>query len=84
MNRVQAYKLLISEMELIAGKSVAELKEISGTSLHSDVSTENGTRYSISVDICSGGEGAYLLKGSIHDNSSFKYDLLEEKMQVEK
>jgi hypothetical protein len=84
MDRMRAYKVLLAEMDSISAKAHNELKELSSAPIDSDFFAENGAHYSISVNIIPVNDNSFLIKGSIHDNSSFKYALLEEEMVVKK
>ncbi|WP_373033469.1 hypothetical protein [Sulfurovum sp.] len=84
VNRSQAYKLLITEIQYISQKSVEELCELSATSISTEKVTESGARYSISIKVTPKNEETYIIEGNIHDNNSFKYELLEEKIVINK
>jgi hypothetical protein len=71
-------------MQSISEKSVEELKELVDKTIETEASSQNGTHYSLSVNVKARSEAKYILEGKIHDNSSFRYELLEEKLVVEK
>ncbi len=84
MNKLEAYQALISEMKSIANGSTESLVKNLGAPIEIETSTKSGKHYSISILISQKNENAYLLEGNIHDNNSFKYELLEEKLEIEK
>jgi len=84
MDRAEAYQVLIAEMESISLKSPESLAGLAGKSLETEHFTESGKRYSMTIKIFKRGVQTYYLEGNIHDNNSFKYDLLEESLIIEK
>ena len=84
MDKVEAYKILIQELESIAKEPADSLVEFVGSSLETENVTQSGKHYSISVRVSQKNEKTFLLEGNIHDNDSFKYERLEEKIEVQK
>ncbi len=75
--------MLITEMKSVSNRPTEALLKLVGGSLETEFSTESGRRYSLSIRITEKGDRTYLLEGNIHENNSFKYDLLEESLIVE-
>ena len=84
MDRTEAYQILIAEMKSISNKPVEVLHGLVGKSLETESSSRSGRHYSLSIKISQKGDNTYLLEGNIHDNNSFKYELLEETLEIEK
>ena len=84
MDRTEAYKLLILEIEKASCRSQSFLESIASVPLVVETFSDAGKRYSISVTSVKTGSSSYDIKGSIHDNNSHKFELLEEQIEVNK
>ncbi len=84
MDRTEAYKLLILEIEKASSRSQSFLESIAFVPLEVEAFSDTGKRYSISVISVKTGSNSYDVKGSIHDNNSHKFELLEEQIEVNK
>ena len=78
MNREEAYKLLVSELQKIQLLGMIEAKDALLRSDKRTVRGEAGLLYTIEVKLVGD-----RLHGSIHDSNSFKFDLIEESMVIE-
>lgn len=84
MNKTEAYQILITEMTSIANRSTEYLVKNLDTAIEIETSSNSGKQYSIAIRISQKNENTYILEGNVHDNNSFKYELLEEKLKIEK
>ena len=84
MDRAEAYKLLILEIEKASSNSQSFLESIASVPLEVEAFSDTGKRYSISLTSEKTGSSSYEVKGNIHDNNSHKFELLEEQIEVNK
>ncbi len=82
MDRIEAYSILNSELNVFANYSINELTKMVGESIESDFTTEKGTSYSLSFAVQKNEKGIISVQGSIHDKNSFKFELLEESLTL--
>ncbi|MBT3013172.1 MAG: hypothetical protein KME41_15680 [Candidatus Thiodiazotropha sp. (ex Lucina pensylvanica)] len=84
MDRAEAYKMLIFEIEKASSKSQSFLESIATEPLEIESISDTGKRYSISISSVKTGSSSYEVAGNIHDNNSHKFELMEEKIEVNK
>jgi len=84
MDRAEAYQVLIAEMKSVSLKSLASLAKLVGETVEKEHFTEAGKRYSLTVKILRKEAQTFQLDGNIHDNNSFRHELLEESLIIEK
>ena len=82
MDRAEAYETLISEIEKVSETSMGELESMVMKPIENESTSSSGKRYSISISVTKIDANRFKLIGSIHDNNSYKFDLVEEKMEV--
>tara|TARA_R110000868_G_scaffold273797_1_gene533010 strand:- start:54 stop:308 length:255 start_codon:yes stop_codon:yes gene_type:complete len=82
MDRVEAYSILNSELNLFSGYSLEELEIMEGEEIETEITTNEGTMYSLSFKVEKSQNRVISVKGSIHDNNSFKFELLEESLTL--
>ncbi|MGR3515273.1 MAG: hypothetical protein ACU0GG_21120 [Paracoccaceae bacterium] len=82
MDRIEAYRLLTREMELLEAKAAS-------SALHDDYSVSkelggevDGVLYTIDLRVERDTNGSRTLFGSIHDNNSAKFSMLEERKSL--
>lgn len=84
MDRAEAYQLLTERMRIFAAD---ELRPDTANGL---VVSENasgpvsGAHYTIEVKLVRSPKGIFSLHGSIHDNNAMRFELLEERLEVER
>jgi len=78
MNKSEAYKLLIKELEKVRTKGLVEANAMVSKTPEYIVNNGNGKAYSITLKL-SDNE----LHGSISELNSFKFELLEEKVGID-
>jgi len=84
MNKSESYELLIGEMKSISDLAKTEIDEYINKTIESNVSSENGTLYTVEIKVTKKENNTYTVNGTVHNNSSYKYELLEETLVVEK
>jgi len=84
MNKSEAYEVLINEMKSIADMSAAEIYESIGKTIENDVLSESGILYTVDIKVTKKENNEYAINGNVHNNSSYKYQLLEEILVIEK
>lgn len=78
MNRTEAYKLLVDELEIIRLKGIVAANLKVAESNEYIVSNDGGKAYSITLK-----QSDNVLHGSITELNSFKFELLEETVFIE-
>ena len=84
MDRAEAYEILISEMEKVSETSLNSLESLVLKPVEIESISNSGKRYSISIAASKSNMNKFELKGSIHDNNTYKFQLVEEIMVVSK
>ncbi len=82
MDRIEAYSILNSELNVFANYSVNELTKMVGESIESNFTTEEGTSYSLNFTVQKNEKGIISVQGSIQDNNPYKFELLEESLTL--
>jgi len=78
VNRTEAYKLLVNELEKIRVKGIVAANATIAESNEYIVSNDAGKAYSINLRISDN-----VLYGSITELNSFKFELLEESVDID-
>ena len=82
MDRVEAYRILAHRMERFEADAASDAMS-DDFSLSEQVSEEvEGVLYTIDLRIERDANGSLTLLGSIHDNNTAKFDLLEERKTI--
>ena len=83
MDRVEAYRLLVGEMEVLA-QQARQARGVPGSSpISTDVAGDGGTLYRIELTVEAISKARFAVSGTIHDHSSHHFTLLEERMEFE-
>ena len=82
MNRAEAYEILAGRIS-----QTAEMVRAGGVSCPFSISDEasgreTSTRYTIEIKLMPNADGSMRLYGSIHDNNTAKFELLEETLVI--
>ena len=78
MNRTEAYKLLVDELEKIRLKGIVVANTTVEESSEYVVSSDAGKAYNINLKLSDN-----VLHGSISELNSFKFELLEETVKID-
>ena len=84
MNKSEAYNILINEMKGISCLNAKEIDEFVSKPIESKVPTDTGALYTVEIMITKSEKNKYIISGNIHNNNSFKYELLEETLVINK
>jgi hypothetical protein len=84
MNRQEAYSIVSAALERYRGLSFAELQTRVGTTASEETPSPSGKRYTIdvTVDWSDPQQGALVIRARIDDQSTFRFDPLEEKIRI--
>ena len=77
MNKSNAYKILTDELEKIRSIGISDAKKVVSQSQEYVVRGESGTAYNITIKLVGN-----KLEGSISELNSFKFELLEESIEI--
>ncbi|WP_095589455.1 hypothetical protein [Actibacterium ureilyticum] len=83
MDRVEAYKLLVEKMHALAEQIDREPETLNEDLVEHVAEGRNHQSYTIEIRIERSREGALALLGSIHDNNTNKFSLLEERLELD-
>ncbi|MEM7225019.1 MAG: hypothetical protein AAF495_18720 [Pseudomonadota bacterium] len=83
MDRVEAYQLLTEEMQKLARKAARQESKAENTKIETDLFGSGGAQYRVGLTVERLGPNRIVISGSIHDNTTHSFKLLEERLEVE-
>ena len=81
MDQAAAYKLLCEEMGKLAQLDPDQLNKLQESDLELSRQGPDGIRYSLILVVEPLGNDRFIVVGNIHDNSSYQFSLLEERLE---
>lgn len=83
MDRVEAYRLLVGEMGILAQR-VREARSVPKSSpISTDVAGDGGTLYRIELMVETISKARFAVSGTIHDHGTHRFALLEERLEFD-
>ncbi len=83
MDRSEAYALLTEEMARLSRLAPDELKALGETSIEVDRQGAGGGSYRVEMTVEQTEGGRFVVLGRIHDNDTYRFSLLEERLEFE-
>jgi hypothetical protein len=83
MDRSEAYRLLMIEMQKLADLSVDQLAARCENGVEIDCRGTDGTLFIVSLSVVQQAAHRFVVKGSIHDNNSYRFSKLEEDLEID-
>ena len=83
MDRAEAYKELVAELEQVSNLQQEYLLELAGESRTIEKRSEAGKLLTINIDV-SHSDQVIRVHGSVHENNSQKHEILEEEIVIRK
>lgn len=83
MDRSEAYKLLAEEMFKLASLDSGQLKAMCENAVEIDRHGANGILYRVELRVQQKSSERFMVAGSIHDNSGYRFSLLEECLEFD-
>lgn len=83
MDRSEAYNLLSEEMNKLALLPPDQLTGLCDNTVEIDRNGPTGTLYRVEMDIEQTGDTQFAVIGWIHDNSAYRFSLLEERLEFD-
>ena len=83
MDRIEAYKLLTEQMKNLAQAVPRPNRCLLDAETEFDVMGESGTRYHVEMVVEQVSDQRFAVRGKIHDNNSYQFTLMEERMEFD-
>lgn len=83
MDRSEAYTLLTKEMKRLADLARDRLNDLREATIEMDCHGDSGVLYSVELAVEQIGSGRFAIIGKIHDNNTYHFSLLEERLEFE-
>ncbi|MEP3279873.1 MAG: hypothetical protein ABJN26_13405 [Stappiaceae bacterium] len=83
MDKVEAYHLLTTAMGELANDLSEQSTIAAGDSIELDVAGTQGATYRLGMVVTQNPKGGYTINGTVHDNNSQQFSLLEEKLDFQ-
>ena len=80
MDRIEAYKLLTEQMRNLAQVAPHRDDDLMDAKTEIDVLGDSGIRYHVEMVVERISDQRFAVLGKIHDNNSYQFTLLEERM----
>lgn len=82
MDRQEAYSILTEEMQKLAERQAGQLEPICEETMGIDRHGDSGAFYRLELRVEKKSEEQFVVAGVIHDNSGYRFSLLEERLEV--
>ena len=83
MDRSEAYNLLTDEMKKLTSLGPDQLISLCGKPLKIDRHGTDGTLYGLELNVEQNAIKRFVVVGSIHDHSGYRFSLLEERIEID-
>jgi|GEM_PF-3574000 len=83
MDRQEAYRILTGEMQKLSKFQRRQLELVCEDKIDVDRRGDSGTLYHVEIGVEKKSDNQFVVAGSIHDNSGYRFSLLEERLEVD-
>jgi len=83
MDRIEAHELLIKEMNELVGRAQGRQAGLDDAPIAIELSGASGVLYTLELQTHPLSGEKFAISGKIHDNNTFQFSLLEERLEFE-
>lgn len=83
MDRSEAYTLLTNEMKRFADLATDRFNDLRTATIEMDCHGGSGILYRVEMAVEQIGSGRFAVVGKIHDNNTYRFSMLEERLEFE-